>query len=198
MASPSPFHEKRRFDTPDISVLSDEFSAEVRQFDKKNLPFEALKQLINGDVHSQTKRNLMQTKLFSERLEAAITRYHANALTTATARVLEELIEIAKDIPAAHARGDEAGLKGDEITFSDRTRRARQRLRGDGGTGAAGDRPRACPGHRKVQQANGTRPARSAVNTSDPSTSSADCSCNTVHCLVKRIMLTLMIGIAVG
>ena len=83
-------------DTPDISVLSDEFLAEVRQIDKKNLAIEALKKLINGDVRSQAKRNVMQSKAFSERLEAAIARYHANALTTA--QVLEELIELAKDI----------------------------------------------------------------------------------------------------
>jgi type I restriction enzyme R subunit len=104
-------------DTPDISVLSDEFLAEVRQIDKKNLAIEALKKLINGDVRSQAKRNVMQSKAFSERLEAAIARYHANALTTA--QVLEELIELAKDIRAARARGEESGLSDEEIAFYD-------------------------------------------------------------------------------
>jgi type I restriction enzyme R subunit len=104
-------------DTPDISVLSDEFLAEVRQIDKKNLAIEALKKLINGDVRSQAKRNVMQSKVFSERLEAAIARYHANALTTA--QVLEELIELAKDIRAARARGEESGLSDEEIAFYD-------------------------------------------------------------------------------
>jgi type I restriction enzyme R subunit len=59
-------------DTPDISILSDEFLTEVRQMDKKNLAIEALKKLINGDVRSQAKRNVMQSKAFSERLEVAI------------------------------------------------------------------------------------------------------------------------------
>jgi type I restriction enzyme R subunit len=104
-------------DTPDISVLSDEFLAEVRQIDKKNLAIEALKKLINGDVRSQAKRNVMQSKVFSERLEAAIARYHANALTTA--QVLEALIELAKDIRAARARGEESGLSDEEIAFYD-------------------------------------------------------------------------------
>jgi type I restriction enzyme R subunit len=104
-------------DTPDISVLSDEFLAEVRQIDKKNLAIEALKKLINGDVRSQAKRNIMQSKAFSERLEAAIARYHSNALTTA--QVLEELIELAKDIRAARARGEESGLSDEEIAFYD-------------------------------------------------------------------------------
>jgi Domain of unknown function (DUF3387) len=61
--------------------LSDEFLAEVRDSDKKNLAIEALKKLINDDVRSQSKRNVTQSKAFTERLEAAIARYHANALT---------------------------------------------------------------------------------------------------------------------
>jgi type I restriction enzyme R subunit len=104
-------------DTPDISILSDEFLAEVRQIEKKNLAIEALKKLINGDVRSQAKRNVMMSKAFSERLDAAIARYHANALTTA--QVLEELIQLAKDIRAARARGEESGLSDEEIAFYD-------------------------------------------------------------------------------
>jgi type I restriction enzyme R subunit len=104
-------------DTPDISILSDEFLAEVREIDKKNLAIEALKKLINGDVRSQAKRNVMLSKAFSERLDAAIARYHANALTTA--QVLEELIQLAKDIRAARARGQESGLSDEEIAFYD-------------------------------------------------------------------------------
>jgi type I restriction enzyme, R subunit len=104
-------------ETPDISVLSDEFLAEVRQLDKKNLAIEALKKLINGNVRSQAKRNVTQSKAFTERLEAAIARYHTNAITTA--EVLEELIKLAKDIRAARARGEETGLSEDEIAFYD-------------------------------------------------------------------------------
>jgi len=105
------------FESPDISILSDDFLAEIRETDKKNLAIEALKKLINGDVRSQAKRNVMQSKAFLERLEAAIARYHANALTTA--QVLEELIQLAKDIRAARARGEETGLSDEEIAFYD-------------------------------------------------------------------------------
>src|ERR1700704_233677 len=94
-------------ESPDISILSDEFLAEVRDTDKKNLAIEALKKLINGDVRSQSKRNVTQSRAFSERLEAAIFRYHANAITTA--QVIEELIQLAKDIRAARARGGPDG-----------------------------------------------------------------------------------------
>jgi type I restriction enzyme R subunit len=89
----------------------------VRETDKKNLAIEALKKLINGDVRSQSRRNVTQAKAFSERLEAAISRYHANALTTA--QVIEELIQLAKDIRAARARGEETGLTDEEIAFYD-------------------------------------------------------------------------------
>ncbi len=103
--------------SPDISILSDEFLAEVQQMDKKNLALEALRKLINDGIRSRSKSNIVQTKAFSERLEDAIARYHANAITTA--EVLQELIQIAKDIRAARARGEEQGLSEDEIAFYD-------------------------------------------------------------------------------
>ena len=103
--------------SPDISVLSDEFLAEVRDMERKNLALEALRKLINGEIRSQSKRNVTQSKAFSERLENAIARYHSNAITTV--QVLEELIQIAKDIRAARARGEETGLSDQEIAFYD-------------------------------------------------------------------------------
>jgi type I restriction enzyme, R subunit len=68
-------------------------------------------------VRSQGQRNVTQSRSFSERLEAAIVRYHSNAVTTV--QVLEELIQLAKDIRAAHARGEETGLSDEEIAFYD-------------------------------------------------------------------------------
>lgn len=103
--------------SPDISILSDEFLMEVQQTERKNLAIEALKKLIAGDVRSQASRNVTQSRAFSERLEAAIARYHVNALTTA--QVLEELIQLAKDIRAARLRGEETGLSDEEIAFYD-------------------------------------------------------------------------------
>lgn len=103
--------------SPDISILSDEFLAEVQQMEKKNLAMEALRKLLNDGIRSRSKSNLVQTKAFSERLEDAVARYHANAITTA--EVLQELIQLAKDIRAARQRGEEAGLNEDEIAFYD-------------------------------------------------------------------------------
>jgi len=101
--------------SPDISILSDEFLAEVQQMEKKNLALEALRKLINDGIRSRSKANVVQTKAFSERLEDAVARYHANAINTA--EVLQELIELAKDIRAAHQRGEESGLSDEEYAF---------------------------------------------------------------------------------
>ena len=104
-------------ETPDISILSDEFLAEVQNLDKKNLALEALRKLINGEVRAQARVNATLSKAFSERLEEAIARYHSNAITTV--QVLEELIKLAKDIKAARQRGEETGLNEQEIAFYD-------------------------------------------------------------------------------
>ena len=103
--------------SPDISILSDDFLAEVQQLDKKNLALEALRKLLNDGIRSRSKANVVQTKAFSERLEDAVARYHANAITTA--EVLQELIHLAKDIRAARQRGEESGLTDEEIAFYD-------------------------------------------------------------------------------
>ena len=103
--------------SPDISILSDEFLAEVQQMTKKNLALEALRKLLNDSIRSRSKINVVQTKAFSERLENAIARYHANAITTA--EILQELIDLAKEIRAARQRGEEQGLSEDEIAFYD-------------------------------------------------------------------------------
>ena len=104
-------------ETPDISILSDEFLAEVQGMEKKNLAMEALRKLLNGEIRSQSRVNVVQARAFSERLEEAISRYHTNAITTT--EVIQELINLAKDIRAAHRRGEEEGLSREEISFYD-------------------------------------------------------------------------------
>jgi len=103
--------------TPDISILSDEFLLEVQQMEKKNLGLEALRKLLNDSIRSRTRTNVVETRAFTERLEDAIARYHANAITTT--EVLQELIKLAQDIRAARNRGEEQGLSDEEIAFYD-------------------------------------------------------------------------------
>ncbi|WP_322895658.1 MULTISPECIES: type I restriction endonuclease subunit R [unclassified Yoonia] len=103
--------------SPDISILSDEFLAEVGQMEKKNLALEALKKLLNDEIKSRSKSNVIETRKFSERLEEAISRYHTNAISTV--EVLQELIALAKEVRAARNRGEESGLTPEEIAFYD-------------------------------------------------------------------------------
>jgi type I restriction enzyme, R subunit len=103
--------------TPDISILSDEFLAEVQQMEKKNLALEALRKLLNDEIRSRSKTNVVETKRFSERLEAAIARYHTNAISTV--EVLQELVTLAKEVREARKRGEAEGLSADEIAIND-------------------------------------------------------------------------------
>ncbi|MBK1670019.1 DEAD/DEAH box helicase [Rhodovibrio sodomensis] len=102
---------------PDISILSDDFLAEIQQTKQKNLALEALRKLVNDQIRSRSKTNVVESKRFSERLDEAIARYHSNAVTTA--EVLQELIDMAKEIRAAQERGAEEGLDPDEVAFYD-------------------------------------------------------------------------------
>ncbi|CAK0778433.1 Type I restriction enyme HindI endonuclease subunit [Azospirillaceae bacterium] len=103
--------------THDISILSDSFLAEIQLLDKKNLALEALRKLLNDEIRSRSKTNIVEAKRFSERLDAAIARYHTNAISTV--EVLQELIDLAKDVRDARKRGEEQGLSQDEIAFYD-------------------------------------------------------------------------------
>lgn len=103
--------------SPDISVLSDQFLADVEKMEKKNLALEALKKLLNGEIKSRSKTNVVQSKAFSKRLEEAVARYHANAISTV--EMIQELIAMAKDIQSALSRGHELGLSAEEEAFYD-------------------------------------------------------------------------------
>ncbi len=103
--------------SPDISVLSDQFLMDVQKLEKKNLALEALKKLLNGEIKSRAKTNVVQSKAFSRRLEEAVARYHANAISTV--EMIQELIALAKEMQAASARGDELGLSAEEVAFYD-------------------------------------------------------------------------------
>ncbi|WP_342714116.1 type I restriction endonuclease subunit R [Bradyrhizobium sp. B039] len=101
--------------SPDISILSDEFLMEVGRMEKKNLALEALKKLLNGEIVSRSKTNLVESKAFSNRLEEAVARYHAGAISAA--EMIQDLIELAKDMKASRARGEEMGLSQEEVAF---------------------------------------------------------------------------------
>jgi len=102
---------------PDISILSDEFLAEVRCMPHRNLAVELLQKLLKGEIRLRSKRNLVQARSFAEMLEQAVRKYQNRAIEAA--KVIEELIQLAKDMRAATARGEELGLTDDELAFYD-------------------------------------------------------------------------------
>ena len=104
-------------DKPDISVLSDDFLAEMRQFPQHNLAVEALQRLLKGELATRRRRNVVQSRSFAEMLEQTLVRYRNR--TIEAAQVIEELIKLAHEIRAANARGEQLGLSEDELAFYD-------------------------------------------------------------------------------
>ena len=102
---------------PDISILSDQFLAEVRGLKNKNVAAELLEKLLKDELKVRSKRNLVQSQVFSEKLQKTLNAYHNRAISTM--QVIEELIKLAKDLDAATKRGEDMGLTDDEIAFYD-------------------------------------------------------------------------------
>ncbi len=100
---------------PDLSILSDEFLVEVQHMPQRNLAVELLEKLLKGEITTRAKRNVIQARSFSALLEQAVRKYQNRAIETA--QVIEELIQLAKDMRAANARGEHLNLSEDELAF---------------------------------------------------------------------------------
>ena len=104
-------------DKPDISVLSDEFLAEVQGMPQRNLAVELLQKLLKGELSMRRRKNVVQARSFTEMLEQTLRRYQNRAIEAA--QVIEELIQLAKEMREANARGEQLGLSDDELAFYD-------------------------------------------------------------------------------
>ncbi|MDI3236124.1 type I restriction endonuclease subunit R [Exiguobacterium antarcticum] len=104
-------------ETPDISILSNQFLEDVRALPQKNLAVELLNRLLNGKVKSVQRSNLIQARKFSEMLENSLSKY--NKRTIETSKVIEELIKLAKEMDEAYKRGEQQGMVKEEIAFYD-------------------------------------------------------------------------------
>ena len=102
---------------PDISILSDDFLQEVRQLPHRNLAVELLRKLLNDEIKTNSRKNVVQARSFAEMLEKAIRKYQNRAIEAA--QVIEELIKLAKEMREAQRRGDDLGMTDDEIAFYD-------------------------------------------------------------------------------
>ena len=102
---------------PDISILSDEFLAEVQGMPQRNLAVELLQKLLKGEIVSRRRKNIVQARSFAEMLEHSLRRYQNRAIEAA--QVIEELIGLARHLREAHARGEKLGLSEEELAFYD-------------------------------------------------------------------------------
>ncbi len=102
---------------PDISIFSDQFLAEVRGLKYKNVAAELLAKLLGDEIKLRSKRNLVQSREFSDMLRKTLNAYHNRAI--ATQEIIEELIQLARQISAANQRGVDLGLNDDEVAFYD-------------------------------------------------------------------------------
>ena len=102
---------------PDISILSEEILAEVRDMPQRNLAVELLQKLLKGELANRRRKNVVQARSFAEMLEQTIRRYQNRAIEAA--QVIEELIALARDMREAQARGEALKLSEDEVAFYD-------------------------------------------------------------------------------
>ncbi len=100
---------------PDISILSEEFLLEIKGMEHKNIAIEALKKLLNDEIKTRMKKNLIQSKSLMEMLEDSIKRYHNKVITAA--EVIDELIRLGKSIQEMDKEPEELGLSDFEYAF---------------------------------------------------------------------------------
>jgi type I restriction enzyme R subunit len=104
-------------DTPDLSILSDEFLDGLTTKDHPNLQMGLLRRLLNDQIRTVQRTNLVQARKFSEQLDEAINRYTNRALTTA--EIIAELVKLAKEMRAQNKRHEELGLSVSEAALYD-------------------------------------------------------------------------------
>lgn len=102
---------------PDVSVLSEELLNGVRGMQRPNLAVEILQKLLKGELTTRRRKNVVQARSFAEMLERTIRRYENRAVEAA--QVIGEMIQLAREMREAKARGEELGLSEDELAFYD-------------------------------------------------------------------------------
>lgn len=110
-------YESLGLENPDISILSDQFLEDVRALPQKNLAVELLNRLLQGKVKAVQKQNLVKARKFSDMLKKAVNQYNKRAIETS--KVIEELIELAKEMNDSYQAGEDNGLIKEEVAFYD-------------------------------------------------------------------------------
>jgi len=102
---------------PDVSILSDEFLADIQNMPQKNVAIELLRKLLNDEIKLRSRKNVVLSRSFLEMLERTIRSYQNRAIEVA--EVISELIELGKEMRAANKRGEVLKLSEDELAFYD-------------------------------------------------------------------------------
>ncbi|MBV1821281.1 HsdR family type I site-specific deoxyribonuclease, partial [Bacteroidales bacterium MSK.15.36] len=100
---------------PDISILSEEFLEEIKNIKYKNLAAEMLKKLLEGNIKTMERKNLVKSEKFSEKLKKALNKYRNQAITNV--EVIEELLKMAKEMKKDAENEKDLGMNEDEIAF---------------------------------------------------------------------------------
>jgi len=103
--------------SPDLSIISDEFLEEVEGMEHQNLAVELLKKLLHDEIKAQRRTNIVQSRRLTEMLEDSLRRYRNQVVSVTD--VIQELINLSKDVQAAKQRGEELGLESYELAFYD-------------------------------------------------------------------------------
>ena len=102
---------------PEISLLSDEYMAKVRRMKHKNLAAEILRNLLEDNIRVFARTGIVKAQLFSEKMQNVLKRYNNRMITSA--EVIEELLNLSKEMTEAYAAGVEKGLSPEELAFYD-------------------------------------------------------------------------------
>jgi type I restriction enzyme R subunit len=100
---------------PDISILSEEFLLGLKDMEHKNIALEVLRKLLNDEIKSRMKTNLVEGRTLMEMLDGVITRYHNKIISAA--EVIDELIKLSKHIVESDSTAQEMGLEPYEYAF---------------------------------------------------------------------------------
>lgn len=102
---------------PEISILSDEYMAQIRKMKHKNIAAELLRKLLEDNIRVFARTGVVKSQLFSEKMKNVMLRYNNRMITSA--EVIEELLNLSKEITDAYKAGDEKGLTQEELAFYD-------------------------------------------------------------------------------
>lgn len=102
---------------PEISLLSNEYMEQIRRMKHKNIASELLRKLLDDNIKVFARTSLVKSKLFSEKMQEILKKYNNRLITSA--EVIEELLNLSKEMSEAYHAGDEKGLSVEEVAFYD-------------------------------------------------------------------------------